>query len=84
MNQIEMFKGAQKRMFDLMLKGSKVGTDNNSCMQVGTNQVPDIARKLRNKNIPVLDEEIKVNRFGRTVRCKRYFLDQDYINQVTV
>ncbi len=74
-------RGAPKRMYDLMMSGAKVGTDNSSCRLIGTNQVPDIARKLRNKGIEVSDEEVKVIRFGRAVRCKRYFLDQDYISE---
>ncbi len=72
-------RGAPKRMYDLMMSGAKVGTDNTTCRQVGTNDVRDIARKLRNRGMPVLDEWITVKSFGRPVRCKRYFLDQDYI-----
>ncbi len=81
MKNKKIFEGAQGRMYDLMIEGKKVGTDNASCREIGTNQVPDIARKLRNKSVPVRGEEVRVIRFGRPVRCKRYFLDESYIRE---
>lgn len=56
---------------DLMLKdlqaGKAVKTDNITCLRFGSNQIPDLARKLRNKGYPVQSNYARVKKGNGTV-----------------
>ncbi len=70
---------ATDNMMRLLLTGEHVGTDNTTCVRIGTNQVPDVARKLRARGVPLFDETVQAMRFGKIVNCKRYYLSREYI-----
>ena len=72
----------EQRMIKMLLTGAKVGTDNATCHKIGTNQIPDVARSLRNKGVDLRDVTVRVTRFGRKVNAKQYFLPQAEIERI--
>ena len=69
-------KTATQRMLEYLHKGVAVGTDNAWCRKLGTNQVPDIARKLRNKGHDIESIKKRVKHNGITKIVVEYSLNQ--------
>lgn len=69
-------KTASERMLDYLKRGIKVGTDNSWCRKLGTNQVPDVARKLRNKGYEIISERKRVINNGISTLVVEYSLHQ--------
>lgn len=65
---------ATEKMEQLLRSGQTVGTSLKWCMMLGTNQVPDIARKLKRKGLNIQTSYEPVKRNGRTIRVARYWL----------
>lgn len=76
-------KPRHELLLDKLLTGACVGTDNETCRQLQTNQVPDLVRQLRNKGIDVQKQMVKVVSNGRKKRVAEYWLDQSEIDRLT-
>ena len=74
---------ASERMLKALLKGETIGTDNQTCARLGTNQVPDVARKLRSRGVKLQDTTKRVIRFGTPVNVKEYFLPTEEISRLS-
>lgn len=65
---------AAKTMLLLMKQGYVVGTDNDHCRRLGSNQIPDAARKLKKIGIEFKTSYLKKSFDGGATRVAVYYM----------